>query len=486
MQPKIITALRHVAAIAALGLVLAACSVDMPKDMKPVPSALKMKMEQLGMSETSPIFIRIFKEESEFEVWKQRKDGKYQLLTTYSICKWSGDLGPKKVEGDRQAPEGFYTVTPAQMNPNSSYYLSFDIGYPNAFDRALGRTGANLMVHGACSSRGCYSMTDDVAGQIFAMARDSFRGGQTKFELEAFPFRMTPENMARHRNDPNVPFWKMLKDGYDHFEVTQVPPKVDVCNKRYVFNADAGGARFTATAACPAYTIPEDIKTALAAKQETDEAAYRFEVARLEAEDAKKVAADAKQQAADAKKVADMQQRQQERDARAAAKADDAATATTASLTTSADAPKKDRFAFIKRLLGRDKPAAEATANATDDFDAGAGARASAVPVPIRRPTSVAGTPPPVKAAKAEEGKAAPADKPTQQAATTPVPPAKSAAPATPPKATAAAPAEDMAPLPGADDTADKPAEPPAKPAIATPAAPEKKQEEKNFDDVFG
>src|SRR5262249_18577637 len=156
-----------------------------------------------------------------------------------------------------------------------------------------------------------------------------------QFELEAFPFRMTPENMARHRDNPNMPFWKMLKDGYDNFEVTQVPPKVDVCNKRYVFNADPGTARFTPAAACPPYTIPEDLKVALAAKQETDEAAYRYAVAKLEDADAKKVAADAIQQQKDAKKVADMAERQQEQDARdaerAAAKADREAGVTTAS-----------------------------------------------------------------------------------------------------------------------------------------------------------
>ena len=140
------------------------------------------------------------------EIWKQRADGRYGLLKTYSICKWSGALGPKKKEGDRQAPEGFYTVTPAQMNPNSNYYLSFNIGYPNAYDRALGRTGSNLMVHGACSSAGCYSMTDEDAGEIFALARDAFRGGQRAFEIQAFPFRMTPENLAKHRDDPEHGF----------------------------------------------------------------------------------------------------------------------------------------------------------------------------------------------------------------------------------------------------------------------------------------
>jgi murein L,D-transpeptidase YafK len=261
--------------IALAGMALAACQEsDLPKQLKPVPYVLTAKMDQLSMKATSPILIRIFKESSELEVWKAQADGKYALLKTYAVCKWSGELGPKKVEGDRQAPEGFYTVTPAQMNPESNYYLSFNVGYPNAFDRAYGRTGSNLMVHGACSSSGCYSMTDEDAGELFALARDAFRGGQTAFQIQAFPFRMTPENLAKHRDDPNMPFWRMLKVGYDHFEVTRNVPKVDVCNKQYVFDADAGDATFNPVAACPAYQVPSWIATAAAAKAAADDRRY--------------------------------------------------------------------------------------------------------------------------------------------------------------------------------------------------------------------
>jgi murein L,D-transpeptidase YafK len=198
--------------------------------------------------------VRIFKEEGQFEVWKQRGDGGYGLIASYPICKWSGQLGPKFVEGDRQAPEGFYMVGPGQMNPNSKYYLSFNIGFPNNYDRAHNRSGANLMVHGACSSSGCYSMNDAQVSQIYAFARDAFRGGQQAFQIEAFPFRMTAQNMARYRDDPNYDFWKMLKQGYDQFEVAHTPPKVDVCDGRYVFNEVPGeGHSFPASpnAACP-------------------------------------------------------------------------------------------------------------------------------------------------------------------------------------------------------------------------------------------
>ena len=82
------------------------------------------------MPTESPILVRLFKEEAELEVWKQDAAGRYDLLKTYPICRWSGELGPKVKEGDRQAPEGFYTITPAQMNPNSQFYLSFNMGYP--------------------------------------------------------------------------------------------------------------------------------------------------------------------------------------------------------------------------------------------------------------------------------------------------------------------------------------------------------------------
>ena len=209
----------------------------------PLSDKMVADIEQKNMDKESPILVRMFKEESELEVWKQDRSGRFALLKTYPICRWSGELGPKIKEGDRQAPEGFYTITPGQMNPNSQYYLSFNLGYPNAFDRAHGRTGAHLMVHGDCSSRGCYSMTDEQIAEIYALGREAFFGGQRAFQVQAYPFRMTPQNMAKHRNNPHMAFWKMLKQGNDHFEVTRLEPKVDVCEKRYVFDAAVAGDR---------------------------------------------------------------------------------------------------------------------------------------------------------------------------------------------------------------------------------------------------
>ena len=299
----------RLALIALAALTLAACQESgIPKAERPVPYTLQSKMAALNMDETAPIFIRIYKESSEFEVWKQTRSGEYALLKTYQICKWSGQLGPKKVEGDRQAPEGIYTVTPAQMNPASHYYLSFNIGYPNAYDRSLGRTGSNLMVHGACSSAGCYSMTDVDAGELFSLARDSFRGGQTAFQIQALPFRMTADNLAKHHDDPNMPFWQMLKVASDTFDLTHRPPKTDVCNKQYVFNADAGTAVFDPDAPCPQYTVPDVLAQALAQKKAADDAAYAADVAALQAQqqaDTAKAAAAAEQAVKDQEEAAD-------------------------------------------------------------------------------------------------------------------------------------------------------------------------------------
>ncbi|MGI3127892.1 L,D-transpeptidase family protein [Nitratireductor sp. PBL-C9] len=248
-------------------IALTACNETLediaPKAERQLPSRVVQTMKAKGMSKTSPVMMRIFKEEGKLEVWKAKQNGRYDVIASYDICKWSGQLGPKFTEGDRQAPEGFYTVRPGQMNPKSSYYLAFNIGFPNAYDQANGRTGKHLMVHGACSSAGCYSMTDEQISEIYAFARDSFKGGQREFQVQAFPFRMTAENMARYRNDPNYDFWKMLKVGYDHFELTKVPPKVDVCGKRYVFNSEpANGGKFSPAASCPPMSQPESLLTA--------------------------------------------------------------------------------------------------------------------------------------------------------------------------------------------------------------------------------
>src|ERR1700719_3649493 len=239
---SLVRALIASAALAA-GVLLAGCAsyeislASNAKDNQPVSPKLIAAMVEKDMDLQSPILVRLFKQEAELEVWKQDRSGRLALLKTYPICRWSGDLGPKVREGDRQAPEGFYAITPGQMNPQSAYYLSFNTGYPNAYDRSLGHTRSELMVHGDCSSRGCYAIHNEQIMEIYALGRESFFGGQKSFQFQAYPFRMTPMNMAKHRNNPNMAFWKMIKEGYDHFEVTRQEPRVDFCEKKYVFDA---------------------------------------------------------------------------------------------------------------------------------------------------------------------------------------------------------------------------------------------------------
>jgi murein L,D-transpeptidase YafK len=259
----------------AVALALAGCDTDGTPDvsgrhMQPLSDRLLADIDKHNMAKESPILVRIFKEESEFEVWKEDKTGRFALLRTYPICRWSGELGPKIKQGDRQAPEGFYTITPGQMNPNSNYYLAINIGFPNAYDRANDRTGQFLMIHGDCSSAGCYAMTDEQIAEIYALARESFFGGQKSFLIQAFPFRMTALNMAKHHNSPHMAFWRMLKQGYDHFEVTRREPKIDVCEKHYVFDAETKG-KFSASERCPAYKVPQEIASAVRDKQRRDE-----------------------------------------------------------------------------------------------------------------------------------------------------------------------------------------------------------------------
>jgi murein L,D-transpeptidase YafK len=274
-------------AVLACAFALAGCygeeGYQLPaKAMKELSPEMLALLQTKNMPKDSPILVRVFKEESELEVWKEDTTGLYQLLRVYPICRWSGELGPKKVEGDRQAPEGFYSITPGLMNPNSNYYLAINMGFPNAYDKANGYSGGFLMIHGDCSSRGCYAMTDEQIGEIYSLARESFLGGQKQFQIQAYPFRMTPANLARHRTNPNMPFWKMLKEGSDHFDVTHMEPKVDVCDRHYVFDAQAPASStkplmFSPSGRCPAYEVADEIAGPAQEKLRNDE----YQIAQL-------------------------------------------------------------------------------------------------------------------------------------------------------------------------------------------------------------
>jgi murein L,D-transpeptidase YafK len=200
-----------------------------------IEAELGRRLAEKGMATGSPMFIRIFKAEFEFELWMRKGEG-FELFATYPICYWSGTLGPKLHEGDKQAPEGFYAVGPNQIHRRGRWPRSLNIGYPNALDRAQARTGSFILVHGGCTSTGCFAMTNPVMQEIYALAEEALEKGQERIPVHVFPFRMTEANLAARARAHGEwrAFWHSLKAGYDLFEQTHLPPKVGMCNKQYV------------------------------------------------------------------------------------------------------------------------------------------------------------------------------------------------------------------------------------------------------------
>ncbi|WP_208351443.1 L,D-transpeptidase family protein [Pseudaestuariivita rosea] len=237
---RLIFQLSVVAAVAAIAIVMLRSndSRPPPRDINEIRARLTPDLQSSFADRDlrfgAPIFIRIFKEERELELWVDQGDT-FVLFRTYPICTYSGTLGPKLQEGDLQSPEGFYLVPPSSMNPNSSYHLSFNLGFPNAYDRAADRTGSFLMVHGDCVSVGCYAMTDPVIEEIYVIAEAALNAGQPFFRVHAFPFRMTDQRMKLAHGHMWEDFWLNLKQGYDLFENTKRPPDVEVEDGRYVF-----------------------------------------------------------------------------------------------------------------------------------------------------------------------------------------------------------------------------------------------------------
>jgi len=217
---------------------LAYAALGQPLPGIPDLANLSGRLTAQGLAFGAPVFVRIFKREFELELWMQRGD-RFERFAIYPICRWSGDLGPKLQEGDWQAPEGFYTVTAKALNAASRWHRAFDLGFPNAFDRAHGRTGSLLMVHGGCASVGCFAMTDPVIEELWRLITAALNGGQTRFHVHVFPFRMTPENLASPHNPRWGAFWRDLERGYAAFEATHVPPTIAVCAGRYIIAPSA-------------------------------------------------------------------------------------------------------------------------------------------------------------------------------------------------------------------------------------------------------
>lgn len=199
----------------------------------PDTAQLQARLTEAGLKAGAPLLIRIFKAESELELWMQ-KDGAFARFATYPICNWSGSLGPKLREGDKQTPEGFYTITSRQLHRLGRWRHALNLGFPNAYDESLKRDGSYILVHGGCSSVGCFAMTDPVILEIFQLTSAALRAGQQNVPVHVFPFRMTSETVAKYRDDEWSDFWSNLKEGYDSFERTKQPPRVSVCRGKYV------------------------------------------------------------------------------------------------------------------------------------------------------------------------------------------------------------------------------------------------------------
>jgi murein L,D-transpeptidase YafK len=200
---------------------------------------LQDELRVMGFALGDPVFIRIFKESRELELWmKPKGKAKFELWMRWPIAGLSGQLGPKLAEGDHQVPEGFYEVGANALNPVSNCHLSFNTGFPNAFDQALGRTGSWIMVHGGRGSVGCFAITDPVIEEVYVIVEAALKNGQQTFAVHSFPFRMTDERMteAKAENNEWLPFWENLREGYDRFERTHVPPQAMASDGRYVFD----------------------------------------------------------------------------------------------------------------------------------------------------------------------------------------------------------------------------------------------------------
>ncbi len=211
-------------------------SVRASKAIESVKDRLTIELASKQLKYGAPVFIRIFKQPAILELWLQQEGQRFVFFKSYPICSYSGSLGPKTRQGDMQAPEGFYFVRPQQLNPWSTYHLSFNLGYPNAYDRVHGYTGSALMVHGQCVSIGCYAMTDVLINEIYALAHAAFENGQPLFRVHISPFPLEAKTLEKYQEHRWYTFWKNLKTGYDLFNQNKMPPNVTVKDRQYYFS----------------------------------------------------------------------------------------------------------------------------------------------------------------------------------------------------------------------------------------------------------
>jgi murein L,D-transpeptidase YafK len=203
-----------------------------PLAKTPDASRFKERLADAGLTSGAPMLIRVFKETSELEVWIEKGE-RFELFATYPICHWSGSLGPKLREGDKQTPEGFYAVGQRQLRQLGRWPRAINLGFPNAYDRAHDRDGSYILMHGGCSSVGCFAMTNPVMSEIHGLAKSAIQGGQRYVPVHVFPFRLTDAALATHASSPWHSFWTNLQAGYTSFERTRRPPRVSVCEGQY-------------------------------------------------------------------------------------------------------------------------------------------------------------------------------------------------------------------------------------------------------------
>ena len=208
---------------------------------KGVGAGLREDLSGRGLGVGDPVFIRIFKEEAELELWmKSRDEPHYTLFKIFRLTDCAGRPGPKFREGDGQAPEGFYFGTSNSFRPETKHHLGLDIGYPNAYDEKHGYTGSDLMIHGGVNSAGAFALAPRDMEVVYTVTAAGVEAGQKIIRINIFPFRMADGRMDKILNKPPqwIDFWLNLKEGYDFFENVGVPPDVAVESGRYVFRIE--------------------------------------------------------------------------------------------------------------------------------------------------------------------------------------------------------------------------------------------------------
>ena len=203
-----------------------------------IGARLSAELQKSGLALGDQVYLRVYKKEEVMEVWMKPRGGKkYEPYKRYRIAGMSGGLGPKEAEGDYQAPEGCYEVTKGRLNPWSNYHLSFNVGYPNRYDRFHKRTGSYIMVHGSNVSAGCFAMTDPVIEEIYLIVEAALSQGQKVVHLHSFPYNFALEGNHRvpqqRRYRQWGSFWQDLRAVWEAFEETQTVPIIEVRDGKY-------------------------------------------------------------------------------------------------------------------------------------------------------------------------------------------------------------------------------------------------------------